>query len=50
MKRLIGKLEPPPGWKPAVIILLGVLTGILILIFHASEAHSYISDQAGNMH
>ncbi len=38
-------LEPPPDWKPAVIIVLGVLTGISLLVFHASEAHSYVSDK-----
>jgi cytochrome c nitrite reductase small subunit len=45
MRHLLKALEPPPGWKPAVIILLGLLTGIAILVFHASEAHSYISDK-----
>ncbi len=45
MKGLLRILEPPPGWKPAVIILLGVLTGVSLLVFHASEAHSYISDE-----
>jgi cytochrome c nitrite reductase small subunit len=45
MRRLLKALEPPPGWKPAVIILLGMLIGISLLVFHASEAHSYISDK-----
>ncbi len=45
IKRLILFLEPPPGWKPAVVILLGVFTGIALLVFHASEAQSYISDK-----
>jgi cytochrome c nitrite reductase small subunit len=45
MNRLLKALEPPQGWKSAVIIMLGLLTGISLLIFHASEAHSYISDQ-----
>ncbi len=44
MKKLIRLIVPPPRWQPAVIILLGVLTGMLILIIHSSEAHSYISD------
>ncbi len=44
IKRLLEFLEPPSGWKPAVIILLGVMTGIGFLIIHSSEAHSYISD------
>ncbi len=42
--RLLKFLEPPPGWKPAVIIILGVLTGISLLVFRSSEVHSYISD------
>ncbi|TVR75209.1 MAG: cytochrome c nitrite reductase small subunit [Marinilabiliales bacterium] len=45
IKKLILFLEPPPGWKPAVVILLGVFTGIALLVFHASEAQSYISDK-----
>ncbi|MFO7924379.1 MAG: cytochrome c nitrite reductase small subunit [Bacteroidales bacterium] len=45
IKRILKSLEPPPGWKPAVVILLGVLTGIGLLVFHSSEAHSYISDK-----
>ncbi len=45
ISRLFRALEPPPGWKPGVIILLGVMVGISLLIFHASEAHSYLSDQ-----
>ncbi len=44
IKRLLTILEPPSGWKPAVIILLGVFTGIAFLVVHSSEAHSYISD------
>lgn len=44
MNRILRILEPPPGWKPAVIILLGTLTGIFFLVFQTSEAHSYISD------
>lgn len=45
MKRIFKKLAPPPKWQPVVVILLGVFTGILILVVHASEAHSYISDR-----
>ncbi len=45
MRRILKALEPPRAWKPAVVILLGVLAGILILIIHASEAHSYLSDE-----
>ena len=45
MIRILKALEPPRNWKPAVIVLLGLLTGILLLVFHASEAHSYLSDQ-----
>jgi cytochrome c nitrite reductase small subunit len=45
IKRFFKSLEPPREWKPAVIIILGVFAGISLLVFHASEAHSYISDQ-----
>ena len=43
--RILKFLEPPSGWKPAVVIILGVFTGISLLVFRASEAHSYISDK-----
>ena len=45
MKRLIKIILPPPQWQPAVIVLLGILAGVLMLIIHASEAHSYISNK-----
>ena len=45
MSRLLKFLEPPPGWKPLVVIVLGVFTGIALLVIRASEAHSYISDK-----
>lgn len=43
--RFLKILEPPPGWKPAVVIMLGAFTGIALLVFYSSEAHSYISDR-----
>jgi cytochrome c nitrite reductase small subunit len=43
-RKLLIRLEPPLQWKPGVIILLGVLTGIAFLVFHASEVQSYLSD------
>ncbi len=45
MRGFLKVLEPPGAWKPVVVVLLGLLTGILFLVLHASEAHSYISDQ-----
>jgi cytochrome c nitrite reductase small subunit len=45
IRNFFKALEPPPQWKPGVIILLGVMVGIAFLLFHASEAHSYLSNQ-----
>ncbi|MCE1165615.1 MAG: cytochrome c nitrite reductase small subunit [Bacteroidetes bacterium] len=44
MKKLIQRLIPPDRWKVPVIIMLGILTGFAILVFHISNASSYLSD------
>lgn len=44
MKRIIKKLIPPARWQLPVVILLGVMVGIVLLLFRASNAHSYLSD------
>ncbi|MDY0104343.1 MAG: cytochrome c nitrite reductase small subunit [Lentimicrobium sp.] len=45
MKGILRKLIPPARWQLPVIILLGVIVGIGLLIFRASNAHSYLSDK-----
>jgi cytochrome c nitrite reductase small subunit len=45
MKKLISFLIPPKNWRFTVIILLGIFTGILLLIFRVSLAASYLSDE-----
>lgn len=44
MKRLFRILTPPPRWQLPVILMLGVMTGIVLLLVRASNAHSYLSD------
>jgi cytochrome c nitrite reductase small subunit len=44
LKIFIYSILPPPNWRIPVIISLGVFTGLVILIFHISNASSYISD------
>jgi len=44
MKKLIRILIPPDRWKVPVIIALGILTGFAVLVFHISNASSYMSD------
>ena len=39
-----GLLKPPPSWHVPVIITMGVLTGLVFLIFHIGKASSYLSD------
>ncbi|MBW6492661.1 MAG: cytochrome c nitrite reductase small subunit [Lentimicrobium sp.] len=44
MTGIIKKLIPPARWQLPVILLLGVMLGIVLLLFRASNAHSYLSD------
>ncbi len=44
MIQLLKLLKPPGRWQVPVIIMLGILVGIGVLIFRASNAHSYLSD------
>lgn len=44
LKNLIVAFTPPPKFRIPVLILLGVLTGLLLVTFHISNAASYISD------
>jgi cytochrome c nitrite reductase small subunit len=43
-KSFLKGLIPPAQWRVPVIISLGILTGMGILIFHISNASSYISN------
>lgn len=45
MLRFFIVLTPPPSWKIPVIIMMGVIIGTGLFLFHASRAHSYFSDQ-----
>ena len=45
MGTLLNKVMPPPGWRAPVFILLGVLAGISLYLFVASNAVSYLSDK-----
>lgn len=44
LKNLINAVLPPPSWRIYVIFLVGVLTGLMVLILHISRATSYMSD------
>lgn len=41
----IAALAPPDGWRIPVIIMMGVLTGLALLIFRVSNAASYLSNE-----
>ncbi|KAF5057204.1 Cytochrome c-type protein NrfH [anaerobic digester metagenome] len=43
--KILRMLKPPGRWQLPVIIILGVMTGIVLLLFRASNAHSYLSDK-----
>ena len=44
LKNLISSVLPPARWRVYVIFLVGVLTGLVVLILHVSRAPSYLSD------
>lgn len=44
IKKLVSFFIPPENWRTAVSIVLGILTGILFLVIHISNAASYLSD------
>lgn len=41
---IIKRIIPPLGWQTPVIVLSGIFVGILALLFHLSNASSYLSD------
>lgn len=45
MKKLIRFITPPDNWRITVVVLAGIFCGILLLVLHASEAVSYLSDR-----
>jgi cytochrome c nitrite reductase small subunit len=45
VKKLIIALIPPPGWRLAVTLVLGVFVGLGLHIFYISNAVSYLSDE-----
>lgn len=45
MKRLLKFIIPPPKWKLPVIVIVGVIVGLAMYMFRASNAASYLSDQ-----
>ncbi|MBT4729803.1 MAG: cytochrome c nitrite reductase small subunit [Bacteroidetes bacterium] len=44
MKKLIGFITPPAQWKTVAILVLAGGIGMLIYLFYASNAVSYLSD------
>jgi cytochrome c nitrite reductase small subunit len=45
MRKLIKFLIPPQKWKLPVIVLLGIMVGLALYMFRASNAVSYLSDE-----
>ncbi len=43
--RVVQYLLPPKAWRVPVLLTLGVLFGLAALIFHLSNASSYLSDE-----
>lgn len=44
MKRFLLLLTPPPNWHLPATVVLGIMVGLGIFIFHTSKATSYLSD------
>ena len=45
LKQLYYFVLPPKQWRFTVMILSGIFLGILVFVFHVSNASSYISDE-----
>lgn len=45
MRKVVNSLKPPDTWKIAVILILGITTGLIIFAFRISKAASYLSDE-----
>ncbi|MDT8309686.1 MAG: cytochrome c nitrite reductase small subunit [Bacteroidales bacterium] len=46
MRKFIRFFIPPERWRIAVIVLMGMFTGLSIFIFYVSNAASYLSDES----
>lgn len=44
IKKIIDIIKPPENWKLAVLLSSAVLIGLFFLIFHISNASSYLSN------
>lgn len=44
IRKFIGAILPPAQWRVAVIVAVGVLVGLVGILFHVSRASSYLSD------
>lgn len=44
LAQFIVTLDPPPKWRVPVIVMLGILTGIGLVVLRLSNAVSYLSD------
>ena len=42
---LIQKILPPPSWRLAVIVTVGIIVGLGVYIIKISNAVSYLSDE-----
>lgn len=47
LRNLVAAILPPPAWQIPVLALLGLTTGVGIVIAHQSRAWSYASDDPG---
>jgi len=43
-KKFIRAVKPPPGWRKAVALILGIFVGLGLYVFYISNAVSYLSD------
>ncbi|MCX6156620.1 MAG: cytochrome c nitrite reductase small subunit [Ignavibacteriota bacterium] len=45
LKQFVKIISPPETWKLPVILAIGILTGLLFLVFYVGNATSYLSDK-----
>jgi cytochrome c nitrite reductase small subunit len=43
--KVINSFSPPQAWKLPVILAIGILSGLIILVFYVGNAASYLSDK-----
>jgi len=44
LRKIFSFFAPPDKWRTTVILIVGIFTGLVILVLHLGKADSYLSD------